>query len=54
MWHIKLTSTKWIRNKGDLYQSFSWQGGYGAFSIVYSQLENLIRYIDNQKNIIRK
>jgi REP element-mobilizing transposase RayT len=49
MGHIKRTSTKWIRNKDDQYQSFSWQGGYGAFSVGYSQLENLIRYIDNQK-----
>ncbi len=49
MGHIKRTSTKWIREKGDKYQTFSWQGGYGAFSVAYSQLETLIRYIDNQK-----
>ena len=27
MGHIKRTSTKWIRTKGEGYKTFSWQGG---------------------------
>src|SRR6516162_11351003 len=30
---IKKTSSAWIKNQGDLYQSFQWQGGYGDFSV---------------------
>jgi hypothetical protein len=26
-----------------------WQGGYGAFSVGYSQLDDLVRYVDNQE-----
>ena len=28
---------------------FFWQGGYGDFSIGYSQLADLVHYIDNQE-----
>lgn len=49
MGHIKRTSTKWIRTKGESYKTFSWQGGYGAFSVSASHTETLIKYIDNQK-----
>ncbi len=49
MGHIKRTSTKWIRTKGERYTSFSWQGGYGAFSVSASHLDALMKYIDGQK-----
>ena len=49
MGHIKRTSTKWIRTKGEGYKTFSWQGGYGAFSVSGPHLDQLIKYIDNQK-----
>ena len=29
-------------------RQFSWQSGYGAFSISISQLDGLIHYIDRQ------
>ena len=28
---------------------FHWQGGYGAFSVSQSNLEEVIRYIENQE-----
>ena len=28
---------------------FSWQSGYGAFSLGFSQLGSLLKYIDNQE-----
>jgi hypothetical protein len=33
---------------------FSWQAGYGAFSIGESQVETVVRYIQNQEEHHRK
>ena len=46
---IKKTSSAWIKNQGEAYHSFHWQGGYGDFSIGWSQLEDLVKYIDHQE-----
>jgi putative transposase len=46
---IKKTSSVWIKEQGNAYHSFFWQRGYGAFSVGYSQLDSLIRYIDQQE-----
>ena len=46
---IKKTSSAWIKAQGSAYSAFFWQGGYGAFSLGYSQLDDLIRYIDSQE-----
>jgi REP element-mobilizing transposase RayT len=46
---IKKTSSAWIKTQGQQYVDFSWQAGYGDFSIGWSQLEDLVRYIDNQE-----
>jgi len=46
---IKKRSSKWIKTKGDGYRLFSWQRGYGAFSIGRSQLATARRYVANQK-----
>ncbi len=45
---IKKTSSAWIKNQGTQYREFHWQGGYGDFSIGWSQLEGLVQYIDQQ------
>src|SRR4029077_6191867 len=42
---IKKTSSAWIKTQGRDYASFFWQAGYGAFSIGYSQLDDLVRYV---------
>jgi hypothetical protein len=34
--------------------SFQWQEGFGAFSYSHSALDNVIRYIQNQKEHHRK
>ncbi len=47
--HIKRNSTKWIHTKGERYRDFAWQGGYGAFSIGYSQIKEVTQYIEHQK-----
>ena len=46
---IKKTSSAWIKTQGEQYGPFYWQGGYGDFSIGWSQLEALVRYIDGQE-----
>jgi len=46
---IKKRSSKWIKTKGACYARFSWQGGYGAFSIGQSQLPSVRRYIAEQR-----
>ena len=46
---IKKESSKWIKTKGSQYETFAWQGGYGAFSLGQSQLEDLKRYISLQR-----
>ncbi len=44
---IKSSSSKWLKTKG--IANFSWQGGYGAFSVSSSKLEIVKRYILNQE-----
>jgi len=51
---IKPNSSTWIKDNAADSQNFQWQGGYGAFSLGQSQLDSLIRYIDNQKEHHKK
>ncbi|MBR5028393.1 MAG: transposase [Bacteroidales bacterium] len=37
--NIKAGSSRWIKQLGDYYTRFSWQDGYGAFSVSPSVLE---------------
>ena len=46
---IKKTSSAWIKQQGTRYGGFFWQGGFGDFSISWSQLDELTRYIDHQE-----
>jgi putative transposase len=46
---VKSSSSKWIKGKGDEFQDFQWQAGYGAFSIGQSGVEGVKHYIANQK-----
>ena len=46
---IKKTSSAWVKKKGPRYAGFSWQAGYGAFSLGQSQMPSLLTYIDGQK-----
>ncbi|MEW4923776.1 IS200/IS605 family transposase [Algibacter sp. 2305UL17-15] len=46
---IKKSSNKFIMEKKFSRYSFSWQAGYGAFSYSHSALDNVIAYINNQK-----
>jgi putative transposase len=46
---IKANSSKWINEHKKIVGRFSWQGGYGIFSVSESQLPKTIEYVENQK-----
>lgn len=46
---IKRSSSKWIKTQGSEFVDFSWQGGYGVFSVSQSKVEIVSKYISNQK-----
>jgi REP element-mobilizing transposase RayT len=45
---VKKESSKWIKTKDKRYNKFYWQDGYGIFSVNPSEIERVIKYIDNQ------
>ena len=51
---VKSSSSKWINESKFVKSKFSWQEGFGAFSYSKSQLKNVIRYIENQKEHHKK
>jgi putative transposase len=46
---IKANSSRWLKTLHSNYKDFSWQNGYGAFSVGQSNLQAAIRYIEHQK-----
>ena len=46
---IKTGSSKWMKSQDPHFANFAWQNGYGAFSIGQSQLNDLKRYVANQR-----
>ncbi len=44
----KANSSGWIRTEGGILSKFSWQSGYGAFSVHPSQAEQVRTYIQRQ------
>jgi REP element-mobilizing transposase RayT len=46
---IKASSSKFINEQKWFGGKFQWQEGFGAFSYGQSQVQNVIRYIQNQK-----
>ncbi len=46
---VKKHSSRWIKTKGPYYSNFKWQRGYGAFSVSKSEVQDKIRYIENQE-----
>ena len=46
---IKANSSKWINEKRFVRGKFQWQEGFGAFSYSISQLDEVIRYLQNQE-----
>ncbi len=46
---LKRITSIWIKEKGPLFKEFSWQAGYGAFSVSQSQMGQVHEYIQNQE-----
>ena len=46
---VKGSSSKWINEHYDVGGRFSWQEGYGAFTVSESQLQATINYVKNQE-----
>ncbi len=51
---LKSTSSVWIKEHGKNHAGFSWQAGYGVFSLGASQLQMLTDYIDQQEEHHRR
>ena len=51
---VKGESSEWINKKGFVKGKFQWQEGYGAFSYGKSQVNQVYKYIMNQKEHHKK
>jgi putative transposase len=51
---LKGGSSKWVHEAFPTLRGFSWQEGYGAFSVSVSQVDKTIAYINGQKEHHRK
>ena len=51
---LKTHSSKWIKTKGQQYQKFYWQNGYGGFSIHPAQIDVVKGYISTQNEHHKK
>jgi len=47
---VKKGSSEWVKSIDDDYIDFSWQNGYGAFSVSHFQVDVVTRSIQNQKS----
>jgi len=50
---VKKSSSKWMKAEGGV-TAFTWQAGYGAFSIGESQADTVVHYIQDQEEHHRK
>lgn len=46
---VKVHSSKWMKTKGEIFNNFYWQDGYGAFSVSASGVDTVKKYIENQR-----
>ena len=54
MQYLKMDSAKWVNEKKLTLNKFEWQSGYGAFSYSHSQIDSVVKYIQNQEEHHRK
>lgn len=46
---LKKSANDWLRARGPQFTNFYWQGGYGAFSVSQSAVEEVREYIRTQR-----
>ena len=51
---LKRVSNLWIKSQGKDCADFEWQGGYAAFSVSQSNIEQVTQYIAGQEEHHRK
>jgi len=51
---LKRVSNLWLKERGQDFADFEWQGGYADFSVSQSNLEQVKQYIANQEEHHRK
>jgi putative transposase len=51
---LKANSSKWIHSKWPQQRTFSWQSGYGAFSVSESAVESVRAYVASQQEHHKK
>ncbi len=51
---LKRASNLWVKEQGSEFGAFEWQGGYAAFSVSASNLEQVRSYIANQEDHHRR
>jgi REP element-mobilizing transposase RayT len=52
--NLKTSSSKWLKTQSPALKSFSWQLGYGCFSVGPTDMDALCAYIDQQEEHHRK
>jgi REP element-mobilizing transposase RayT len=50
----KTGTSKWLKEISPILSKFSWQEGYGAFSVSPKDVDAVIRYIDQQEEHHKK
>ena len=51
---LKRVSNGWLKERGREYADFEWQGGYADFSVSFSRLEAVKKYVANREKHHRK
>ncbi|HTV57163.1 MAG TPA: transposase, partial [Terriglobia bacterium] len=46
---IKTNSSWWIKTQGRGVGGFHWQNGYGGFSVSPGELDQVVKYIEDQE-----
>ena len=52
--YLKGDSSKWVHEEFRWLRSFGWQDGYGGFTVSKSNVRDVIKYIQNQREHHRK
>jgi putative transposase len=45
---LKRVTSIWIKQRDPELAHFQWQSGYGAFSVSQSEIDRVVKYIENQ------
>ncbi|OFV95025.1 MAG: transposase [Acidobacteria bacterium RIFCSPLOWO2_02_FULL_61_28] len=51
---LKTNSSRWVNRERGMRRDFTWQAGYGAFSVSHSNAPAVVRYIRGQEKHHRR